>query len=416
MTAEIISIGDELLMGQTINSNAAWMGEQLNLMGLGVDRCVVIKDEEDAIVEALHDAENRASLVLITGGLGPTKDDITKHTLCRYFDTKLVMNEAVLARIEDYFKAVGREMLQTNTDQALLPESCTVLDNMQGTASGMWFERNDTIVVAMPGVPFEMKGLMNEQVLPRVASRLAQPGLVHKTLMTQGIGESFLVERAQDWEDSLTEEGIKVAYLPKPGQVRVRLTAAGDDPLALREKVDRKARELQQKLPVYVYALEEEDLEYTVGKLLLEKRVRVSTAESCTGGYLASLITKVPGASEYYPGTIVSYANEVKTSLLQVSPDTLVKHGAVSEEVVIQMAKGVREQLNTDYGIALSGIAGPSGGTEAKPVGTVWIAVAGPNGVVSKRFFFGNHRERTIRKSALTALNMLRVQLCNLAD
>lgn len=406
VTAEIISIGDELLIGQTINTNAAWMGEQLSLVGIKVLRGMTIADTREEIIRAIDASE--ADIVLMTGGLGPTRDDITKHTLCEYFDAKLVMNQEVLDGIEAFFSKFNKEMLDMNRDQAMLPDKCTVLVNEVGTASGMWFRQDNRVFVSMPGVPFEMRWLMNNHVLPKVKA-LFKPGtIVHKTIMTHGIGESFLAEIIQDWEASLYENGMSLAYLPSPGIVRLRLTAHGTNEQALRAKVEAYAEAVKPLANKYIYGYDGDTLEAVVGGMLANAGSTLATAESCTGGYIGHLITSVPGSSSYYMGSIISYANEVKMAQLGVQESHLREFGAVSEPVVRQMAKGAREKLGTTYAISTSGVAGPDGGTEEKPVGTVWIAVAGPDEVVSKKFTFGNNRERNIRRSALAGLGMLR--------
>ena len=414
MQAELITIGDEILFGQTIDTNSAWMGKKLNALGIQVSQITSIKDERNAIKTALIAAEHSAAnLVLITGGLGPTKDDITKHVLCEYFDTHLERNPEVLEKIQSFFKERGREMLESNNQQADLPKACTVLLNDMGTASGMWFERSNTIFVSMPGVPYEMKHLMSEQVLPKVQEIFKLPAIFHKTIMTEGIGESFLVEIIKDWETSLIPEDIKIAYLPSPGIVRVRLTAMGTEIAPLQEKVIRKAQELHQLIPQYIFGEDDISMEEALGNLLKEKKQTIATAESCTGGYIAHLLTNRPGSSAFYLGGFVSYDNQVKIEVLKVDKNSIEEEGAVSETVVKQMANGARNLLKTDLAIATSGIAGPDGGTDEKPVGTVWIAVASANGVTAKKFLFEKNRDRNIRRSAMAAMSMVRKVLLN---
>lgn len=409
MEAEIITIGDEILIGQTIDTNSAWMGKVLNAIGIKINQITSIQDEKASILQALKKAEQSAAkLVLMTGGLGPTKDDITKHVLCDYFNTSLVRNEEVLHRIQSYFKERNREILESNNQQADLPEACTILLNDVGTASGMWFEKGSTIFVSMPGVPYEMKHLMQERVIPKVQQRFQLPALFHKTIMTEGIGESFLVEMIKEWEDSLQEEGIKVAYLPSPGIVRVRLTAEGAPMNVLQEKVLRKTEELKSLVPQFIFGEDDISMEEAVGLLLKERGKTIATAESCTGGYIAHLLTSISGSSAYFKGSIVSYANEVKEEVLDVPEKDLIQHGAVSQTVVEQMARGARSKMGTNYAIATSGVAGPDGGSDEKPVGTVWIAFASERAVVSKKFLFEKNRERNIRRAALAALSMLR--------
>lgn len=410
VTAEIISIGDELLIGQTINTNAGWMGEQLSLIGIRPVLVRTIADDRQAIVAALGSAI--ADVVLITGGLGPTKDDITKHTLCAFFGTRLVRHPHIEARIADFFRSIGRDPLEVNLAQADLPEACTVVPNDRGTASGMWFTQGRRVFVSMPGVPYEMKAMMEKHVLPELRRVFQPPTIVHRTILTTGLGESHLAQRIAAWEDSLAEDGIKLAYLPSPGLVKLRLsTYANNDPTGAHERVARKAEQLYRLIPELIFGEGEERLEQVVGRLLKERGQTLSLAESCTGGYVSHLITGVPGSSAYYIGGVVSYANAVKMEELGIPSDMLELNGAVSQPVVERMALGVREALRTDWSIALSGVAGPDGGTAEKPVGTVWMAVAGPEGVQAVKGFFPGTRDLVIRRSALAALNMLRKSL-----
>lgn len=409
LEAEIITIGDEILIGQTVDTNSAWLAQRFNELGIGLSQIRSVKDEEEAIKSAIQSVENRAiPITILTGGLGPTKDDITKRVLCDYFDTHLVMNEEVLLRIEGYFKARGREMLESNRQQAMLPKSCEVLPNEVGTASGMLFRKEDRIVVSLPGVPYEMKSLFSKQLLPIIESSFQLPVIYHKTIMTEGIGESFLVEIIKSWEDSLDEQAIKIAYLPSPGIVRVRLSAFGEDKEAIKKVVDKKAAELYSLVPSYIFGEDDISIEQGIANLLIKHNLSVATAESCTGGYLAHLFTSVPGSSSYFEGSIVSYSNAVKQNALGVDAQSIQLYGAVSKEVVSQMALGVQQRLNVDYALATSGVAGPDGGSKEKPVGTVWIAIAGPKGVYAKQFLFEKNRQRNVRRSALAALSLLR--------
>jgi len=410
ITAEILSIGDELLIGQTMNTNAGWMGEQLGLIGIRPKRVRTIGDDRQEIIEAL--STTVADIVLITGGLGPTKDDITKHTLCEFFDTKLVRHAAIEAVIEEMFVKMGRDpknLLEVNRAQADLPEGCTVIPNDRGTASGMWFEREGRVFVSMPGVPYEMKAMMLNHVLPQLAQRFQPPAIIHRTLLTTGLGESHLAQRIEAWEDSLAAESIKLAYLPSPGLVKLRLsTYASNDPAQARSRVDRKADELYGLIPELIFGEGEDRMERVVGRLLKDTGQTLSVAESCTGGYVSHLITSVPGSSAYFIGGVVSYANAVKMEELGIPSDMLELNGAVSRPVVEQMASGVRQALRTDWSIAISGVAGPDGGTPDKPVGTVWIAVAGKAGSRSVQGHFPGTRDLVIKRSAVTALNLLR--------
>jgi nicotinamide-nucleotide amidase len=410
VTAEIISIGDELLIGQTINTNAGWMGEQLSLIGIRPVRVRVVGDDAASITEALRSAT--ADAVLITGGLGPTKDDITKQVLCAYFGTRLVRHPHIEAAIAAFFRSIGREPLEVNLAQADLPEACTVVPNDRGTASGMWFERDGRVVVSMPGVPYEMKAMMERHVLPELRRFFHPPAIVHRTILTTGLGESHLAQRIAAWEDSLAEDGIKLAYLPSPGLVKLRLsTYANNDPSGARERVARKADQLYRLIPELIFGEGEERLEQVVGRLLKAAGQTLALAESCTGGYVSHLITSIPGSSVYYIGGVVSYANAVKMEELGIPSDMLELNGAVSQPVVERMASGVRHALKTDWSIALSGVAGPDGGTAEKPVGTVWIAVAGPDRVEAVKVYFPGTRDLVIKRSALAALNLLRLRL-----
>lgn len=417
MQAEIITIGDEILIGQVIDSNSAFIATLLNLNGVSVKQISSVSDNAEHIMKALDEAKGRADIIVITGGLGPTKDDITKKTLARYFKTEMRFDEGAYQDVLAVFNYFGKEVTPINRLQAEVPEICTVLRNPNGTAPGMWFDVEGKVFVSMPGVPYEMKAMMKDRVIPKILERFELPYIVHKTILTQGNGESFLAEIIADWENSLAEVGIKLAYLPSPGmKVRLRLSAVGNDNEALNAVVDKKIEELKPLISEYIYGYEVfgeevETLEQMVGKLLRDKKKTLSTAESCTGGYISHLITKVPGSSDYYAGSIISYSNEVKAAELGVSKELLDKRGAVCQSVVEQMAKFVRERLKTDYSISCSGIAGPTGGTDKKPVGTVWIAIATPEKVISEKFLFGNNRERNIQLTANAALNMLKKEL-----
>jgi nicotinamide-nucleotide amidase len=410
MKAEIISIGDELLIGQVINTNASWMAAELSKSGIKVVHIAAVADEKAAISNALEQAAGRADIILLTGGLGPTKDDITKKTLADYFDTGFVFHEPTFQHVKALFEARNFKLTDINKKQAEIPANCTPLFNRNGTAPGMWFEQNGKVFVSMPGVPFEMRPLLSEQVIPKLQQKFKLPHIFHKTIMTTGIGESWLADKISDWADGLPEN-IKLAYLPQPGIVRLRLSASGYDKTALEKEVNNYCKTLQTYLPKVVFGYDDISLEEVIGKLLLKNKQSLSTAESCSGGYIAHLITSIPGSSNYFKGAIVSYSNEVKQAQLGVDAGLLEQHGAVSKEVVEAMALGAQQKLKTDFALATSGIAGPDGGTADKPVGTVWIALAGPKGVQSKLFHFGEHRGRNIRRSALAALNMLRLEL-----
>lgn len=410
MIAEIITIGDELLIGQVVDTNSAWMATQLNAIGIDVRQITSISDSRQHILHTLTEAGSRADVILISGGLGPTRDDITKQTLCEYFDTSLVMNNEALADITSFFERRGIAMTDLNRRQAELPASCTPIKNPVGTARGMWFEKSNTIYVSMPGVPFEMKTIMSDYVLPTLRQRVPGTAVVHRTILTTGLGESFLADRISRWEDSLPGY-IKLAYLPQPGIVRLRLTGRGTNETLLKKEVDDLAEKLYTLIPKLIFGEGDETLESVVGKLLLARTHTLSTAESCTGGAIAQKITSVPGSSSYFKGSVVAYANEIKQQILCVDGETLSNAGAVSEEVVRQMAEGARKLLGTDWAVSVSGIAGPDGGSPEKPVGTVWIAVAGADGTTAAKFLFGDNRERNIIRASIAALNMLRLRI-----
>lgn len=409
MKVAFISIGDELLIGQTINTNAAWLGKEFSERGFSVVKTLTIKDREDAIIDAVAELGEEVQVVIITGGLGPTKDDITKKVLTEFFGTRLEIHQETLSRIESYFEKIGRPMLQSNIDQALLPVDAMILKNEMGTAAGMLFEKDNVLTVSLPGVPYEMKHLMIERVFPILEEKYSVVTSYYETVLTQGIGESFLADRMSDIEDKLRGEGLELAYLPSPGMVRLRITGEKSERGIGRVKF--YVKQIEDRFPQYVFGKNEDDLSEVVGKLLRENKLTVSTVESCTGGRIAAEIVKISGASDYFNGGFVTYSNELKMRLARVESKTLMNYGAVSQQTVEQMAKGGREELGTDYAIAVSGIAGPEGGTEEKPVGTVWICIAGPNELISKRFLFGNNRSRTIEKTVLTALNLLRCMI-----
>jgi nicotinamide-nucleotide amidase len=408
--SEIITIGDELLIGQTIDTNSAWIGERMSMIGIPVHRIISISDNPEEIRTALAESMRRAAVVLITGGLGPTNDDRTKTTLTDFFGAQLVEDESVLEDILLLLKARNFPMTALNRAQALVPDNCRVIHNPEGTAPGMWWERDGTVVVSMPGVPFEMKALMETTVLPALSSQFKTPAILHKTIMTIGVGESKLASMLEKWESDLPEN-FSLAYLPSPGMVKVRITGTGDDRALLQLKMAGLTDSLVEIAREYFFGFDEITLEQLVGRLLTENNLTLSTAESCTGGNIARLITRIPGSSAYFQGSIVAYANEMKMKFLDITETMLIKYGAVSQNVVEQMAKSCLLHLNSDFSVATSGIAGPDGGSISKPVGTVWIAVASKKGVVSQCFQFGEHRERNVVKASQTALNMLRIEI-----
>jgi len=410
MKTELISIGDELLIGQVINTNASWMAQQLNRIGMDVIQITVTSDDNQSIVTTLSEAAQRADIILITGGLGPTNDDITKQTLCDYFNTRLIFNEEAYQNVQTIFKLRGFKVTEVNRKQAEVPENCTIIPNPNGTAPGMWFEKDDKIYVSMPGVPFEMKPMMSDFVIPKLALRFSSDAIIHKTILTQGMGESFLAEKIKHWEDALPPH-IKLAYLPQPGIVRLRLSARGNDKQQLQKEMAQHVHQLKFLISDLIYGYDEDTLEEIVGKLLKEKGLTLATAESCTGGYIAHRITSIAGSSAYFKGAVVAYANEIKENILKVNHETLMKFGAVSEQTVSEMAENARQLLNSNYAIATSGIAGPDGGTTEKPVGTIWIAVATPAHTIVQQFHFGDERNRNIVRATATAFNMLRKEL-----
>jgi nicotinamide-nucleotide amidase len=410
MKAEIITIGDEILIGQIVDTNSAWMAEELNKIGVGVAQITSISDTPVHLVNALDDAQLRADVIIITGGLGPTKDDRTKKVLAEYFNSELVTHQPTLDHVTAFFKKRGLGVNQLNKDQALVPGCCEVLHNPAGTAPGMWFEHNDKIFVSMPGVPFEMKGIMKGEVLPRLKDKNGGGAIVHKTVHTIGIPESILAEKLEEWEDALPEF-IHLAYLPNPGQIRLRFSAFGNDETQLKEAIELEIKKLKAIIPEAIFGYDNDTLAGVVGKILMDKKATVATAESCTGGQIAHSITLVPGSSGWFKGSVVAYSNDVKTGVLKVNPDDVEKYGAVSEQVVKQMADGVRKLTKADYAVATSGIAGPDGGTDEKPIGTVWVAVASPDEIIAQKYTFSNNRERNIIRSSQTALNMLRLMI-----
>lgn len=408
--AEIIAIGDEILIGQTVNTNSAWIGQRMSEAGIPVKRAIVISDDPTEIAASLEEALQRADIVLITGGLGPTRDDLTKNTLAQFFGSTLVRDDQVTQDILKLLASRNVPMIDLNLDQALVPNNCRVIRNANGTAPGMWFEKDQQVIVSMPGVPYEMKVMMDEQVIPALLSAFKVPAIVRKTIMTTGIPESKLAASIADWELSLPE-GVSLAYLPSPGIVKLRLSVSGENQMKLRQLINNLADQLVTIIPEAVFGYDDLTLEEVVGVLLRERKQTVATAESCTGGTLASLITRVPGSSDYYKGSIVAYANEIKTTFLKVPEEMIQAHGAVSREVVERMATNIRDIFAVDYAVAISGIAGPAGGTTDKPVGTTWIGVASDDGVKSACYQMGEHRERTIHKAALAGLNLLRLSI-----
>ncbi|MEP1097159.1 MAG: competence/damage-inducible protein A [Cyclobacteriaceae bacterium] len=408
--AEIITIGDEILYGQTLDTNSHWISGELDQLGIKVIRKTTVRDLEEHILTAFEEAENRVDIILITGGLGPTNDDLTKPTLAKYFGVEMEMNKAALEEITTRYEQAGWELNKLNKSQAIQPKGSVKVTNELGTAPGIWFEKNDTIFISMPGVPFEMKGMMEKEVLPKLKQKFITEKIYHKIIRTGGIPESKLAEKLEDWEKNLPDH-IKLAYLPTLAQVKLRLTAKGTDQKQLEKDV---ADQLDFCLPIidkYVYSTNNIELEERVGQLLRESGKTISCAESCTGGYLSHLITSVPGSSDYFQGSYVAYSYDIKEKALQVDKKVLETQGAVSEEVVIQMAENIRKVFGTTIGVSLSGIAGPGGATEDKPVGTVWIAYSDGIKTEAKKFIFAKDRKLNIKLSAIVALNIVRSNL-----
>lgn len=413
MRAEILTIGDEILIGQITNTNSVWMAQQLNQLGIKVVHMASVADDDEAIVEAFDGAQKRAEFVFITGGLGPTKDDITKQTFSKYFNAELELDAQVLEDVNSFFVKRGKEAGELNRLQAMVPKGCIVIRNSSGTAPGMWMKKNNTIYISMPGVPYEMKDMMSKTILPKIKAEFELPFIYHKTILTNGIGESILSELISDWEDNLVKHKIKLAYLPQPGLVRLRLSTEGSNLEELKKTVDTEIEKIKPRIQKYIfgfenYGEESPSLEKIISDILRERKQTFSIAESCTGGYVSSLFTALSGASEIFKGSVVPYANIIKHSVLEVDKNLFDTIGVVSKECVEQLAKNVLKKFDTDFAISISGIAGPNGGTPEKPVGTVWIAVADKEKVLALKFQFGDNRQRNIVMTANAAMNMLR--------
>jgi len=408
--AEIVTIGDEILYGQITDTNSQWMSVELDKIGIKVIRKSSVGDDEIEILTILSEAEKRADIILITGGLGPTNDDITKKTIAKHFNCGLILNQEALKEVSDFFQKRGRELTEVNKQQAYLPEKATYVPNKWGTAPGMWLENGTKVFVSMPGVPFEMKGLMTHEIIPRLKSKFHCPVIYHKVIKTAGIGESFLAEKIKSWEENLPDE-MKLAYLPGFDGVKLRITSLGKDEATLISKTNQELEKLKELAGSYIYGYDDDTMGSAIGRLLKEKKHTIATAESCTGGYVSHLITLVPGSSAYFMGGVVAYDNRIKMEILGVKEETLREHGAVSEETVKEMAEGVRKKFKTSVGIASTGIAGPDGGTEEKPVGTVWIGYSDQGKTIAKKLVFGKEREVNIRLTGLYLLNFLRESL-----
>jgi nicotinamide-nucleotide amidase len=412
MKAAIITIGDEILIGQIIDTNSGFIAKSLDKIGVDIHEMISISDNKNHILETFAKLQNQVDLVLITGGLGPTKDDITKHTFCEYFEDQLVRNEEVEKHVIELIeKAMNRPASQMNKDQALVPSKCIVLHNAVGTAPGMWMKKENTVYISLPGVPYEMKYIVENGIIPKIVKEYKRPYIIHKTILTYGQGESLVAERIEDWENNLPEF-IKLAYLPSPGRVRLRLSARGIDKELLEQKINENVLSLTQLIGDIIVGYEEEEtIEVMLGRLLMSKNATLSTAESCTGGKIAQVITSVPGASNYFKGSVVSYATETKISVLGISAELIKEHSVVSFEVAKEMALAAKRMMNTDYAIATTGNAGPSKGDGNSEIGTVFIAIATPNDLIVEEFNFGQPRVKVIDRAVNKAFEMLQKEI-----
>jgi nicotinamide-nucleotide amidase len=412
LKATIVTIGDEILIGQIVDTNSVYIAKALDKIGVQTHEMLSISDDKKHILDTFASLQNKVDLVIITGGLGPTKDDITKKTFCEYFDDTLVENKAVLAHvteiIEGFYK---RPITQLNKDQALVPSKCEVLFNKMGTAPGMWMKKENTVYISLPGVPYEMKYLIENEIIPKIVKEYKRPYIIHKTILTYGQGESMVAERIEDWENSLPDF-IKLAYLPSPGRVRLRLTARGENKEILENAIQENVQSLTKIIGDIIVGFDEDEtIEVMIGRLLLQQGKTISTAESCTGGKIAQMITSVAGASNYFRGSVVSYATDTKVSVLGVSETTIEKHTVVSAEVAKEMALGIQKLMKTDYAIATTGNAGPNKGDSDAEIGTVFIALATPNGVITEEFNFGQPRDKMMDRTANKAFEILQKEI-----
>jgi len=410
MNAILITIGDEILIGQIVDTNSAWIAENLNLIGIKVNRILSISDTREAIKSSIDESFVNSDLIIMTGGLGPTNDDITKSTLNEYFNGSLIIHQPSLNQISSFFSKRGMPLTELNRKQAEVPDCCIALNNQLGTAPGMWFEKMGKILISLPGVPFEMIDLMENEVIPRLSKLTTNQVITHRTIQTFGLPESFLAEKLSEWEGQLPQN-LKLAYLPSPTSIRLRLSAYGDKSTNLKDLIDAEVKKLYQIIPRIIFGEGNDNLQSVLGQMLKLRGATVSVAESCTGGTIAHLLTQTPGSSSYFKGSIVAYSNQVKEEILSVDTELIKKFGAVSIPVVEAMAISVKERLKTDYSIAVSGIAGPDGGTLEKPVGTVCFAIYSGKSLISKELVFTSDRQRNILRTSVTALNMLRLML-----
>ncbi len=405
VTAEILTIGDEILYGQILDTNAQWISAALDEAGIKTVQRTTVGDNEEDILTAFSSAESRADIVLITGGLGPTNDDLTKPCLAKYFDCSIEINPEALEEVTSFFASKGFELTDINRQQAALPLCCEKVSNPLGTAPGMWFSRAGKVFVSMPGVPFEMKNMMTDTIIPKLREEFRTPIIYHKLIRTAGIGESWLADKVKDWENALPSH-IHLAYLPSLGEVKLRLTANGDDLSTLQHQVIQEVEKLHELIDEYIYGYDKDNLETVLGRILEEQKKTIALAESCTGGFLSHKLTSVPGASGYFLGSMIAYDNSIKINNLGVDAATIAQHGAVSEATVAQMAQCVRKRFNSDIGIATSGVAGPGGGTPEKPVGTVWIAYADEESTVTKKLQLWKDRDVNIRAASAIVMTM----------
>jgi nicotinamide-nucleotide amidase len=411
MQAEIITIGDEILIGQILDSNSKWIATELNKIGISVYQITSIQDNKQHILKALKEAHSNVDIVILTGGLGPTKDDITKLTLAEYFNDTLILNQEIVAQIKNMFAKIKYSFTEINKNQALVPSKCIPFKNSWGTAPGMWFKNGDKVTISLPGVPNEMKGLMQSSVLPKLKESFHLPYIFHKTIITYGMGESMVSERIEAWENNLPEF-IKLAYLPSYGKLRLRLSAKGTNKELLEDGINLEFEKLSNIIPDIIIGFEDKGtIEENIGKLLIRKKQNLSTAESCTGGNIAKMITSVPGSSNYFVGSVVAYNVSIKVNELQVDEKLIAKHSVVSGEVAEAMAKGIQHKFNTSYAVATTGNAGPSSDLTDKSIGTVFIAIATPTLIFSKEYFFGKPREKVIQRASNKALELLRKEI-----
>ncbi len=412
MEATLITIGDEILIGQVVDTNSAWMGRELNLRGVKVKEIISISDTKDAIIKAIDEAFKHTDLILMTGGLGPTKDDITKKVIATYFDVGLEFHEPTYQWIVNLFKKLKRNPTEAHKEQCYMPINATLLDNRMGSAPGMWFDENGKVLISMPGVPYEMKSIMEQEVFPRLKERFVSKPIAHKTILTIGEGESRIASRIEEFENNLPEH-IKLAYLPNLGMVRLRLSATGANEKDLNKQLSNKTEELKALIPELIFGYDNDTIQAAIGRLLINHEKTLCLAESCTGGYIAHMITKVSGASVYFMGGTIPYSNEMKEKILGVKKETLMAHGAVSEQTVVEMVNGSLDLMKTDIALAVSGIAGPGGGTTEKPVGTIWLAIGDKENVKTYKLQLGKDRLKNIEYTTIAALNTIRKFLLN---